>query len=57
MESGKRATLPSQTQQWIGQLLAQFEAAYPEGAEIKEIVKCIKESRTVEKRQLMESTA
>jgi hypothetical protein len=57
VESAKKATLPFQTQLWIEQLLAQFEAAYPEGAEIKDIISCIRESRTVEKRQLMESTA
>lgn len=57
VEAGKRATLPFLTEQWIEQLLASHEAAYPEGASVKEIIAMIKESRTLEKRAQLELTA
>jgi hypothetical protein len=57
VEAGKRTTLPCQTECWIDQLLARYEASFPEGATIKEIIGLIKESRVPEKRAQLEVTA
>jgi len=54
--AGKRSTLPRQTSAWIDDLLTRYEAVFPE-ASIKEIISSIKESRTTEKRALIELTA
>jgi hypothetical protein len=55
--AGKRKTLPSLTEAWIDELLSRYEAVFPEGASIKEIIATIKESRCSEKRALIELTA
>lgn len=57
VEAGKRSTLPFLTEEWIDDLLSRYEAVFPEGASIKDIIASIKESRDTEKRAQIELTA
>jgi hypothetical protein len=56
VEAGKRSTLPALTESWIAQLLQSYYPVFEE-CSIPEIVATIKESRTLEKRALLELNA
>jgi hypothetical protein len=53
VEAGKISTLPFLTEQWIGQLLQKYSAAFAETT-IKEVIDTLKQSRAIEQRKAME---